>query len=253
MSERQKRRILEDRRDDFLQELFDAAAQGKSEALWKAYQAELEVGTAPEMPEELDAKCRELIRASQKKPKRIQFREIIGRGLEYAAIAVLVLLVLSSPLVMTVDAIKIPVMNFFVDKGGRYSSVLFGVDKQTIEETTILDKLLDVRLPEGYEVELIEYEINGFTNLQCKKLEDVLQVSVIPSDGEIDVDSEDAKVLSTQIYDWPAVFVQKKGFRVMWFNDDLDYVFDIRATNLTESEFWKYVYRVAELNYGKEK
>lgn len=247
MSDRQRQQTLDEQDAEFLQELFDEAAEAEGEMLRKAHEAERKAGTSPKVPEALDAKCRERIQASQKKPKRIWFRKIIGDSFKNVAIVVLVLLIFTSPLVVKVDAIRVPVMNFFVVDKDRYSTLFLRRNERETKEVSIVESILSVRLPPTYELESTQELLDGAVCIRFKNENDErIQIIIRPSETMLDYDTEDAEIQSTTVYDWPAIYVEKSGHRIIWFNSAINYIFDVNATDINESEFWKYIYRLAK-------
>ena len=76
-----------------------------------------------DFPEELDKRCRGLIDREFAKSKQKQRRKSALRVLRSAAVVALVMLSLCSVLFVSVDAFRIPVMNFFIEKTDRYQQL----------------------------------------------------------------------------------------------------------------------------------
>ena len=89
------------------------------------YEEAKQNGTMPEMPEELDAKCRDLIDETFGCARCRARVKRIGAAVAKAAMVVLILLGLSTVTVLSVDAFRVPVLNFLIGRNEKYTSIIF--------------------------------------------------------------------------------------------------------------------------------
>ena len=106
------------------------------------------------MPQELDEQCRRMIRRDSAQNRRRQTARRFGKTAVKAAVAVLVFIGLMTTVVMSVEALRVPVLNFIVEHYEEYISITTNNESTT---TAIDDPcvLLDDFLPDDYS--LVEY------------------------------------------------------------------------------------------------
>lgn len=90
----------------------------------KDYEAAKENGCLPQMPDALDQKCRKLIEEAFVQPPCRSGSKRIGASLARAAVVVLIMFGLSTVMVLSVDAFRVPVLNFLLDSSGKYNTIV---------------------------------------------------------------------------------------------------------------------------------
>lgn len=73
-----------------------------------------------EFPDELDKRCRTMIKKEYKLQRRRSVGKNIMKGLRYVASFVVVLFALASFLFVSVEAIRVPIINYYVEQGDGY-------------------------------------------------------------------------------------------------------------------------------------
>lgn len=76
--------------------------------------------------------------------------------------------------------------------------------------------------------------------------EKCITILIKPSVGMINYDAENATQTPTKVNEWEAILITGEEYRVIWLNAEYDLVFDVTTNGVSESEFWKIVYRLAE-------
>ena len=81
-------------------------------------QAELDAANCDEIqfPAQLDDRCRQLIKNRTAHYRRKQYLKACWKGLKYAAACVMVALSLTSVLFMTVEAVRVPIINYYIEQ-----------------------------------------------------------------------------------------------------------------------------------------
>lgn len=207
------------------------------------YEKAKQNGTLPEMPETLDVKCRELINEAFGCARRRARAKRIGRAVVKAAMVVLILFGLSTTMVLSVDAFRVPVLNYLVGRNEKYTSINSGQILYT--ESSTLDKVIrriNEDIPEGYAL------INSFsTDIQYSVVyqnneKHVIQFTCSKENCIIKVDTEDTAYISLAFGEFAAVFSEKKGYKLMWIDDQIDTLCTLYVDGMSEEAFWEYAY-----------
>ncbi len=250
MSDRERQHFLAEYDEALMELLMQENAEAEGEALWEAFQKAKESEALPEFPKDLDQSCRKMIRSASEQQARTVFLKRMGIGMKRAAVFALIFLCLASTAVMSVDAIRIPVMNFFVMNKERYSVIYFGDDvpQENENDLSLEEQLLQIRPPKGYQILTHDSFKDSSTYLvYIDENKTKMNISFYLAKGLIHLDSEDVVEIETKINDFDAIFIKKKGLRIVWYDSQRGGIFDIRADDLSEDEFWKFVYRVANM------
>lgn len=196
-----------------------AEAEGKR--LMEEYEQALAAGEVSAVPMELDAKCKRLIKREFKQQKyQLSVRNVWKKVGKVVAIFIVVFS-LSAAVVMSVDALRIPIINFFMEHYDRYTALYSneayknGSSSSKSPEECILN-----RIPLGYElVGFSDDESFYYVRFENEK-GDILTFSEYPSTGELLVDTEDAIVSEMKIGENEALLIEKDGYELYWIMDD---------------------------------
>lgn len=248
--------MKDDRRDQLQEQyeeaafslLMDQYAEEEGKRLLLEFEEAERKGDVPEIPPELDEKCLQLIKGTFAKKRRKDRIRRIARKLTSAAALVLLFLGLATTLVMSVDAIRIPVMNFFLYNETQYSSLFLGEDRNPVPfQENITSKIKSAPLPSDYELIIDRSEDNGTFFLCYQNTEGhLISFTTYLPDCALNYDTENIVQTELTIYDHPAFFIVKDGYRVIWLDSDENMACDFYATNLDENLFWEIVYIIAE-------
>lgn len=167
--------------------------------------------------ESLDRRCMDTIRKACAKQRRREILKGTGMLLKSAAVILVALLSLSSVLFMTVEAFRVPVINFFIEQGDGFWAITGKNADDPIDANT--DREFDPNnplaglLPEGYELLFSNgTEIQGRIVYQNEQGDKLYYYS---SNGSIDmtVDAEEARILKrTRISHFDCVLMSKGAF-----------------------------------------
>ena len=194
-----------------------------------------------EFPPHLHDQCMALIKDAHKKRKQQQRGKQVLKVLHMAAVFTLVMLSLTSILFVTVEAVRIPIMNFFIQQNEKYWNITSDAlghgktDANTIDWTDPLQGLLDK------EYKLVFQEGNSCNNAAAiyeNSNAEQIFFSANPTGGSIGIDSEDidySKELLICGYD--AILVaEDQIITLVWMHNELDAIFTIVADGITESQ-----------------
>ena len=196
-----------------------------------------------EFPPELEKRCRALIEKEYAKSRNEKRRKGAMRILQRAAIVAVALLSLSSILFMTVEAFRLPVMNFFVEKTPRYWQMTANPDENTIPVTYDPENPLDGILYDGFELTSLSGSVESGDLIAKYSLGDKAGMTLYVQDslGSLQVDGEDAVISDTQVAGHKAqLYVKGDSIRLAWLDENISRAFSICAVNVTE-ETVKYI------------
>lgn len=247
MNDKHREKLLEEYEEITMELLMDEYAEAEGEALWKEFQASEEKGEVPDIPDDLDQKCRNTIRsATAKINRRAHFAHGL-RTLSKVAVFTLVLFGVCSTLVLSVDALRIPVLNFFLRSSERYTVVALDEKNQAIQkEIENIRNGIGFFIPDDYNLVSEDISEHGSLHLVYQDSDDgIISLSVTPGSGQHVMDTEDADSQKMKINELDALFVEKDGLYVVWVNPENGLSYNLFAATLDSNQFWKIVYALA--------
>lgn len=229
MKELQNSEMLYDRYADAATALvMDQYVSALAEALAAEDRAPVEIS------EELDQKCRQIIKKGCAKQLRRSIGKKLLRGTRVAMIAFLILCGVFAILFSTVEAIRDPIVNFFVAQKEKVPEVPAEEPKEYDRSEDVLAGLL----PEGYEP--VECVRSSDGDLTIRYADDgggmVLYDEVILTDGTYRIETEDAVTEEIQIGGRDALLVEKNGYQVIWHSASGEVMYHLEGNRLTREE-----------------
>lgn len=232
--------------------LLELSTESDGELLWEEYASSHCV-----MPPALDQKCRSQIQKTIHINKRRRNATHILKSVGQLAASLAVVLFLTVSLITSVEALRIPVLNFILKHSPRATAILFqstATPRQTqLEE---LCSILKDAVPEGYvlEVEHIyrdEYTVpptvtSVFVAFQNED-DALLTIHVSPAEGARSVDTENAEVTQMELEGQRALLIEKPpGIQVLWINETQQLVYHVTASTMKKTDFMNYATMLAE-------
>ena len=191
-------------------------------------------------PEELDKRCQALIKKEYRKQRYKHYLTGISKGLRYVATFSIFLLSITSVLFMTVEAFRIPIINYYIEQNNGHWEI--SSDTPT---TPYIDNTLDLKdplvnlIPDDYQLIVQDgdsfSEMNAiYENSNGKRF----CFSSVSGDNWIAVDSENAQISQQhKLCGFDAITVVKDGVvSLTWINSDLNIVFTMIADDMSEAE-----------------
>lgn len=210
-----------------------------AKALDAGIDKKIEECTDNDFPPELEKRCRALIEKEYAKERSKKSRKVALRVLRSAAAVVIVALGLCSVLFVTVEAFRVPIMNFFIEKTERYWE-LSGITDSNIDlEQLNLENPLEGIIPkEFYLVDLSGTWDQGCINaLYSNENEETIFFSISPAVGSIQIDTEDARTRRCEIMGHDAICtVEGNSIQLTWLDETCSQIFLICTTNIPESK-----------------
>lgn len=219
--------------------------------LLKEYNSALKNGTLPEFPAELDKNCKKLINKSFSKQERKKKFTKAVTSITRAVATVLVFVGISTITIMSVDALRIPVLNFFLQESTQYSSVTTNKHSDNTQIANDVEtKMRGSPMPAEYCLVVQDISENGSIKLYYQNSSDkIISFFATPSSEVTNYDTENALTTNVQLHDFDALFIEKDGYRIIWFDAEADIQYDLFADGLEVDIFWELAYALAETNY----
>ena len=195
-----------------------------------------------DFPADLDTRCRSLINRECTRQRRRAFLKSAGKCLGAVACLAIFLLSLSSVLFMTVEAVRIPVINYYIEQGDSYWEISNkSGQSSTIENNDMisLSNPLGDLIPNEYVLKTIKGDaLEHLFAIYENPASQQIIFSTCPIDDVTRLDTENSKNLNTsKILGYPAVIVEKDSrTTITWVIDNLSLVVYLEATGITSRE-----------------
>ena len=152
---------------------------------------------------------------------------------------VLIAAVITFTMMMSVSAIRTPILNFVIKTYDSFISIFVEKDEEIKLPTSIEHMYLPAFLPEGYiEISSENNEINAKSIWMNKNAIIILSQNVISEDSKIVIDNQDADYQTTMIDKNEIYYYSKNGFYTMYWSDGY-YIFTLTCPediNISEIE-----------------
>lgn len=232
MDEREK--LMERYDDAAFALMMDECAENEGAAFLAEFQAAAQAGELPELPEDIDRLCRDAIKREYAgRERKVRFRQF-KRAAARVAVAVFAVIGLLGTLVMSVEAIRIPLVGFIVEHFERFTTIS---PQDTKEKDVVEDpyEALEDILPIGYEEIIRSGNASVTFALYENENGETVSLDIISAGAEMVVDTEDAGYSEINLSGYSAILLEKNGYSVIWADDDsVRYVF--YASNLSEKQ-----------------
>ena len=157
--------------------------------------------------------------------------------LQRAAVVVVALLSLSSILFMTVEAFRLPVMNFFIEKTDRYWQMTANPDENAVPATYDTENPLDSIIADSFVLTSLSGSVESGDLMAEYRDGDNSSVILFAdvSLGNLQVDGENAVVTDTKVASHDArLYVEGNIVRLAWLDENVSRAFSICAVNVSE-------------------
>ena len=227
--------------------MLEEFSEAEGKRLMEEYEQALAAGEVPEVPQELDAKCRKLIDREFEKQYRNQKMQSFWKSAKRVAAVGLAVLSVSAGLVMSVDAIRAPIMNFFMEKHDKYTAINF--DEDHVHDAELnkpsYDPLAEV-LPSDYDlVAFTEDESSVYIRYE-NNLKDNVILEIWQIGGELVVDTEDATMTEITFMGTHAILVEENGHELYWKQNEKVYI--LSASSMIYDEFINIAEKIGEIS-----
>lgn len=215
----QKRQELMDQYDDAVFALLmNEYAEEEGARLRKEFEDAKAVGEVCETPDLLDEKCLRMIhREFARKRYYDNTRKFIKMTCK-AAVFAMVLLGVMTMTVLSVNALRVPVLNFIVEHFDEYTSI--SQSKETQPEEVSYGAILDAYLPANYQQQHYVDTDNMVIVVYADEVGNLVQLTIIPESVALNLDSEQATYSEIMVSESKAALIEKDGYQVIWVSED---------------------------------
>ena len=190
-----------------------------------------------EFPPELDSRCRALIQQEYRKQRLKSYKKHTLRMLRSVAAVAIVLLSLCSVLFITVEAFRVPIMNFFVEKHDRHLELRGTSAEDEIATAFNPDNPLGTILSEDYI--LVELQNNWQEGMLAATYLSDTDSSVFfmidPVISTMLVDDENAKSRDLRLIDYDTqILIEENIIRLYWLDAETEQTFTLCGIGIAE-------------------
>ena len=250
MNDQRRRKIEEAWAEASLELLMDDYAEQSGETLWQEFQSDTECT----MPEDLDAACQSLIYTSfdsmvQKScinSISAHLKQLVPQACKAAMIA-FALVGAMATLTLSVEAIRVPVFNFFIRHTDEYTANFSDVPQDSHAAVEDFTETLELLLPNGYTQIIHDCFSNGTVNLRYQdKSDHIVTLRTTAHDNQFRADTEDAHCSEITINGHTALYIEKNGKRIIIAQPENEIKIDFYAESIPDKLFWEIACVLAE-------
>lgn len=194
-------------------------------------------------PKDLDDRCRALIEKECTIRHRKNLWSGLAKGLRYAASFVIILLAAASILFVSVEAVRIPIIDYYVERSEGYwvisqGSPSDGIDHNDPEVFDVSDPLAGL-LPAEYHLVMSDGDsVNQLVAIYEKSPGCEVFFSTASSDSSAQIDSEGAQ--TSQVYQISGkdvvLVIEDATSRIAWIDEDFSTTFTLIATDMSSDD-----------------
>ena len=232
MTPKTRDELLEDYEDAYFTLLMNEYLEEEGNRLLHEFQEADARGDVPEVPQKVDRLVHDMIIDGRRRGQRREFVRRVGCGVTRVLVTVLVLIGLMTPLVLSVDAMRNPIISFILEDHGIYSTLipitdptqpLTSEDYANREPAT--EELFKGLLPNGFDY------VKGYVSLdkiwtyvfQHRNKENTVLIFGSWPDREegIAFDTEEAQVYTISVAGYTGYLIEKErdgiqSIQIVW-------------------------------------
>lgn len=212
-------------------------------AIQKSIEAE-EPGEDIAIPEALDRKCRKLIKKELARKHRKQLAKKALRFTRNIAIVIIMLFGVAGILFATVEAIRIPIINFFIEQKEGYLEITGSEENSensaeaNASEFAERNARLKELLPEGYVQVANEVSSTGnASTVYANPAGDRIVFCTNSHRGILHLDTEGAAFSEkTSVGTHEAILIEKNGCHLAWFDSEGKILYQLVSNSMSREE-----------------
>ena len=261
MNSKSKEELVEQYEDAAFELLMSEYAEQEGNRLLREFEEAKAKGEVPEIPAALDAKCRKMIRQAYESDRRKKWMHKTIKTMTHTAAVLFVTLGVCATLVVSVEALRTPFVNFLIEQHEHFSAIDF--DQETIDKVDVqpssapMDSQnkngpLGSIIPEGYELYKHSIRDDGSEVIIYQNATgNTIFLSTTVMKGDICLDTENADSERIRIAGFEGFFIRKnEEYKMTWFNTEKEMVFQIKVNGLSKAEFWILAEMIAKEDLG---
>lgn len=223
------------------QEIFDQYAEAATELIMRQYALAMGEAVPESSPEQkisraLDEKCRKQIRKGLRKQQLRVAAKMVLRYTKRIAMFVLMLFGVAGILFTSVEAIRTPIINFFMEQKAGYLEIT-GTEESPVGGNSSAKNPLDGLLSADYAPVILEKSRTGGILAMYETAEGAYIIfSAIPHTGVINVDSENANIEHIAILSHDGMLIEKNERQLLWVNRETGRMCRLETNTLSREE-----------------
>lgn len=248
MADVRKQELIEQYEEAALALLMEEYAEAQGELLWREYEEAAAQGKTEAMPQALKDKCQRLLQKAYKKGRNRSLLRRIFKTCAKVMVVALALFGILSATVLSIEALRVPTLNFILDRGGKFAFVNVGFNDAGLEKQfKAIVKTVQDNAPEGYT--FAKTPVTDEPTLLIKMVNsegEILHVVAHRENTSIKVDTEDAVIQELELYDNKAYLIMKDGPYIIWHDEDKGLIISVSARKVEMDDFWRLAYALAK-------
>lgn len=242
MNDQRRRKIEDAWAEASLELLMDDYAEQSGEVLWQEFQKDTECV----IPKNLDEACQDLIHTSFSKSiqknrvKNISTRlkQLAPQACKAAMIAFAMVGAMAT-LTLSVEAIRVPVLNYFIAQDDRYTIISVSKHEESLLRQESINNIRSL-LPNEYDVVFETSFGDGFYNLRYQDAAShIITIRSGPSSGQLYVDTENAEQKEIEVNGCSCLLIIKNGMRIVITKEESNSWVDFYAEDIPQNKFWE--------------
>lgn len=242
MNDQRRRKIEDALAEASLELLMDDYTEQSGEILWQEFQSDADCV----MPGDLDKACQDLIHTSFSKsvqescvkPISARLKQLAPQACKAAMIAFAMVGAMAT-LTLSVEAIRVPVLNYFIAQDNRYTIISASKHEENLMRQESINNIRSL-LPSEYDVVFETSFGDGFYNLCYQDAAShIITIRSGPSGGQLYVDTENAEQEEIEVNGCSCLLISKNGMRIVITKEESDSWVDFYAEDIPQKKFWE--------------
>lgn len=249
MSENKKLELLDQYDDVTFALLMDEYAEEEGARLRKEFEEAQAAGEVIDTSDALDEKCLQMIhRDYAKKRGKDNVRKII-RMTSKVAVAVMVFLGIAATTVMSVDALRIPFINYLIEHHEVFSSINISQGTEPVDDDSTNGDPIYTLLPDTYSTIYFMENNSMITSGYQNEQGSTVFFEMIPGTSEYQFDTENAEYEYIIIYGHEVMVISKDGLHAVWLDSNETTIFSFFASEMSKEDLSEIIADIIQI-YG---
>ncbi len=249
MADVRKQELIEQYEEAALALLMEEYAEAQGELLWREYEEAVAQGKTEAMPQALKDKCQRLLQKAYKKGRNRSLLRRIFKTCAKVMVVALALFGILSATVLSIEALRVPTLNFILDRGGKFAFVNVGFNDAGLEKQfKAMVKTVEANLPKGYSLEETPDTSGMSLLIRTKNSEgEKLTIHVGRDTAQIKVDTENAQIQEMELEGGKKGYlIYKDGPYIIWHDEEKGLIISVAARKIEPDDFWRLVNALAK-------
>ena len=154
MADTRKEKLIQQYEEAALALMLEEHAEAQGQQLLQSFEQSSAQGKTEAMPQALKDKCQRLLQKAYKKGRNRSLVRRIFKTCAKVMVVALALFGILSATVLSIEALRVPTLNFILDRGGKFAFVNVGFNDAGLEKQfKAIVKTVEANLPKGYSLE----------------------------------------------------------------------------------------------------